>query len=67
MNFTLYRIAYALQLFRGRLTSCEPSMNMRDHHDIPFALPMILAIMMGFIAGALILHFVGNEDEEPEK
>lgn len=39
-------------------------MNMRDHHDIPFALPMILAIMAGFIAAALIFHFVGNDDEE---
>ena len=39
-------------------------MNMRDHHDIPFALPMILAIMTGVIAVSLIFHFVGRDNEE---
>ena len=55
-------IDFILWLFSSVL-----GMNMRDHHDIPFALPMIMAIMAGFIAAALIFHFVGNDDEETSK
>ncbi len=36
-------------------------MNMRDHHDIPFALPLMMAVIVGFIVGFVILQFIGNE------
>lgn len=41
-------------------------MNMRDHHDIPFALPLVMAALMGFIIGFTILHFIGNEQKQDE-
>ena len=36
-------------------------MNLRDHHDIPFALPLVMAALTGFIIGFTILYFIGNE------
>jgi len=41
-------------------------MNMRDHYDIPFALPLVMAALMGFIIGFIILHFIGNEKKQGE-
>ncbi len=38
-------------------------MNLRDHHDIPFALPLVMAALTGFIIGFTILYFIGNEKE----
>jgi uncharacterized protein with PQ loop repeat len=37
-------------------------MNMRDHHDIPFALPLVMAVMVGFVVGFVILSMIGNEN-----
>ncbi len=39
-------------------------MDMRDHHDIPFALPLVMAVVLGFIIGFVILNFIGNEQRE---
>jgi len=40
------------------------SMNMRDHHDIPFALPLLMACFVGGIIGFTIVRFIGNEQKE---
>ena len=42
-------------------------MNLRDHHDIPFALPLVMASFTGFIIGFIILKFIGNEESERKK
>jgi uncharacterized membrane protein YjjP (DUF1212 family) len=39
-------------------------MNMRDHHDIPFALPLLFFIFLGFIISITVLKFIGNEEPE---
>lgn len=39
-------------------------MNLRDHHDIPFALPLVMAVVIGFVIGFAILTFIGNEQQE---
>lgn len=41
-------------------------MNLRDHHDIPFALPLVMAALTGFIIGFTILHFIGNDKKTDE-
>ena len=39
-------------------------MNLRDHHEIPFALPLVAFSVTGFVIGFIILQFIGNEDKE---
>ncbi len=39
-------------------------MDLRNHHDIPFALPLVAASFTGFIIGFIILKFIGNEEQE---
>ena len=39
-------------------------MDMRDHHEIPFALPLIMAGTVGGLIGFTILRFIGNEQKE---
>ena len=39
-------------------------MDMRDHHDIPFALPLLMACFVGGMVGFTILRFIGNEEKE---
>lgn len=34
--------------------------NMRDHHDIPFALPLLFFIFLGFLISVIVLKFIGN-------
>ncbi|MGY6275010.1 hypothetical protein [Methylomonas sp. MgM2] len=36
-------------------------MNLKDPHDIPFALPLVFAAVLGFVIGFIILQFIGNE------
>ena len=43
------------------------SMNMRDHHDIPFALPLLMACFVGGIIGFAIVRNIGNEQREDAK
>lgn len=49
--------------FMLRIFSAILGMNMRDHHDIPFALPLLFFIFLGFIISMAVLHFIGNESE----
>lgn len=39
-------------------------MDMRDHHNIPFALPLVMASFVGGMIGFTILIFIGNEQRE---
>ncbi len=39
-------------------------MNLQDPHDIPFALPLVFAAVLGFIMGFIILTLIGNEKRE---
>jgi Na+/H+ antiporter NhaA len=38
-------------------------MDMRDHHNIPFALPLVMGSFLVFIIGFIILKFIGNEEK----
>ena len=42
-------------------------MDMRNHHDIPFALPLVMAGTVGGLIGFTILRFIGNEHKEEQK
>lgn len=50
--------------FMLKIFSAILGMNMRDHHDIPFALPMIFFIFLGLAISLIVLSFIGNEEEE---
>lgn len=50
--------------FMLRIFSAILGMNLRDHHDIPFALPLLFFIFLGFIITMTVLHFIGNENED---
>ncbi len=39
-------------------------MNLRDPHDIPFALPLVFAAVLGFVLGFILLQFIGNEQKQ---
>ena len=39
-------------------------MDMRDHHEIPFALPLLMACFVGGMIGFTILRFIGNEQKQ---
>ena len=39
-------------------------MDMRDHHDIPFALPLMMASLVAGSVGFVIVKFIGNEPQE---
>jgi hypothetical protein len=47
-----------------KVFSAVLGMNLRDHHDIPFALPLLFFIFLGFIVTVTVLHFIGNEEQE---
>lgn len=36
-------------------------MNLRDPHEIPFALPLVFAAVLGFVIGFILLQLIGNE------
>lgn len=38
-------------------------MNMRDHHDIPFALPLMMGAITGLIIGFVILSLIMKEHD----
>jgi hypothetical protein len=50
--------------FMLKIFSAVLGMNMRDHHDIPFALPLLFFIFLGFIITISVLKFIGNEEQE---
>ena len=39
-------------------------MNMRDHHEIPFAMPLLMACLVGGLIGFTIVRFVVKEQKE---
>lgn len=39
-------------------------MNMRDHHDIPFALPLLFFIFLAAVITMTVLHFIDVEEKE---
>jgi hypothetical protein len=41
-------------------------MNMRDHHDIPFALPLMLFIFVGFIISVIVFPFIDDKNEDSD-
>ncbi|MDD2865025.1 MAG: hypothetical protein PHC99_09950 [Methylococcales bacterium] len=49
-----------------KLFSSVLGMNMRDHHDIPFALPLLLFIFIGFLVSTIVFHFMGDRNDEVE-
>lgn len=49
-----------------KLFSSVLGMNMRDHHDIPFALPLLLFIFIGFLVSIIGLHFIDSKNDEVE-
>lgn len=42
-------------------------MNLKDPHDIPFALPLVFAAVTAFVIGFILLHFIGNEKKLDHK
>ncbi len=42
-------------------------MNIRDPHDIPFALPLVFSAVLGFILGFIILKLIGNEIKQDHR
>ncbi len=42
-------------------------MNLRDPHDIPFALPLVFAATLGFVLGFILLKFIGNEQKDSQE
>jgi hypothetical protein len=38
-------------------------MNLRDPHDIPFALPLVFSAVLGFVIGFILLQLIGNENK----
>jgi hypothetical protein len=47
-----------------KIASSVLHMNLRDHHDIPFALPLVFAAALGFVIGFIILKFIGEEQKQ---
>ncbi len=39
-------------------------MNMRDHHEIPFAMPLMMACLVGGLVGFTIVKFLIKEQKE---
>ncbi len=42
-------------------------MDMRDTHEIPFAMPLMMACFVGGLIGFTIIRFIGNENEADRK
>ncbi len=38
--------------------------NMRDTHEVPFAMPLLMACLVGGMVGFTIVRMIGNEKEE---
>lgn len=53
--------------FMLSLFSAVFQMNMRDHHDMPFALPLVMFACTGFIIAFVILKFIGDEELEDQE
>ena len=55
-------IDFILNLF-----SSVYQMDIRDHHNIPFALPLIICIIAGLSIGLPILTQIGNQKKAANK
>ncbi len=42
-------------------------MNMRDHHDIPFAMPLMMAAFFAGILGFIIVKYINIEQKEDQE
>lgn len=42
-------------------------MNMRDHHDIPFAMPLMMAAFFAGILGFIIVKYIDVEQKEDQE
>jgi len=42
-------------------------MNMRDHHDIPFAMPLMMAAFFAGILGFVIVKYINIEQKEDQE
>ena len=38
-------------------------MNMRDHHDMPFAMPLMMACLVGGLVGFIIVKYIFKEQK----
>jgi len=39
-------------------------MNMRDHHDMPFAMPLMMACLVGGLVGFIIVKYIVKEQKD---
>ncbi len=39
-------------------------MNMRDHHEMPFAMPLMMACLVGGLVGFIIVKYVVKEQKD---
>lgn len=49
--------------FMLKVFSAVLGMNMRDHHDIPFALPLLFFIFLAFAITIVVLRFIPEPKE----
>jgi len=42
-------------------------MNMRDHHDIPFAMPLMMGAFFAGILGFIIVKYINIEQKEDQE
>lgn len=40
--------------------------NLRDVHEVPLAMPLMLFPFLGFVISMIVLRFIGNETNEHE-
>jgi len=50
--------------FMLKVFSSVLGMNLRDHHDIPFALPLLFFMFLGFVISMIVLKFIPVEEEQ---
>jgi len=39
-------------------------MNMRDHHDMPFAMPLMMACLVGGLVGFIFVKYIVKEQKD---
>ena len=55
-------IDFILSIFSGVF-----QMDMRDHHDIPFAFPLLFFIIGGGLVGYTVVRLIPEKNEEETK
>jgi hypothetical protein len=70
-SFSLITINYSEEFamvdIMLKIFSFITGINMRNHHDTPFAMPLLFIIFLGFIITMTVLHFIGNDQEKNEE